>query len=129
MQENNYQEVNEELENYENLFSDNNGEYEFDLEQNNINKDDRENEFSLIATKRLIKQKLYRKGFMETIIDDEKTSEDLLKDTNISKQIEAQEKDDNIIASSDIETLMSDMSDLLEVDSGSADILKGDSDG
>lgn len=53
MQENDYQEVNEEPEYSENLFSDGKGKYESDLEQNEIDKDEREKILSIQDTKEI----------------------------------------------------------------------------
>ena len=76
------------------------------------------------SSKKLLKQKLYRKGFMEIIKDEEKTSEDLLKDTDIEQQINSQVEDENIIESADMETLLSQADELLEDSSVLSDFLK-----
>lgn len=68
------------------------------------------------AAKRLVKQKLYRKGFMTILEDTEKTSEDLIKDTNIQELIEIQERDESIVASTDIEKIALDLEELFAMD-------------
>lgn len=65
------------------------------------------------ASKRLIKQKLYRKGYMDIVLDEEKTSEDLVKDTKIEEQIKVQEEDENIIESTDMETILAEAEEAL----------------
>jgi len=76
------------------------------------------------ASKRLIKQKLYRKGYMDIVNDEEKTSEDLLKDTNIKEQIKKQEEDENIIESTDMETILQEAQEFLEASTNASEILK-----
>lgn len=76
------------------------------------------------SSKRLVKQKLHRRGFMDIIYNEEKTSEDLLKDTKIEEHIKAQEHDENIIASTDIETVISGIDELVGDISNSESILR-----
>lgn len=76
------------------------------------------------GAKRLIKKKLYRKGYMDILHDQEKTSEDLLKDTKIDEQMKQQEQDENIISSTDIETILQEAEEFLQASTNVSEILK-----
>jgi len=61
---------------------------------------------------------------MDILSDEEKTSEDLMKDTNIEEQIRAREEDESIIESTDINTLINDTDDFIESLNNLDDLLK-----
>lgn len=77
------------------------------------------------SSKKLIMQKLYRKGYMEILNDEEKTTEDLMKDTTIAEQIKAQEKDEAIIESADITTIIKESDDTDDALAALDQLLKG----
>jgi hypothetical protein len=58
------------------------------------------------GTMQLIKKKMSRKGYITLLIDDEKTVEDLHKETDIQIAIKAYEDSEDIIASSDAKTIV-----------------------
>ena len=77
------------------------------------------------SSKKLIMQKLYRKGYMEILNDEEKTTEDLMKDTTIAEQIKAQEQDEAIIESADITTIIKESDDTDDALEALDQLLKG----
>ncbi len=87
------------------------------------NQDPRELRRLFNASTKLIKQKLYRKGYMDIVQDQEKTSEDLLKDTNIAEQMKIQAQDENIIESTDIEVIMREAEEFLSSDKTNISLL------
>ena len=64
----------------------------------------------------LIKQKMARKGYIALVLDDEKTVEDLHKETNIKEAIERFEESENIIATSDAKSILETIDEELNVD-------------
>lgn len=76
------------------------------------------------ASKKLIKMKLFRKGYMDILKDEEKTTEDLLKDTNIKQELEARAEDENIIDSIDIKEIVEEADELTSTIGDIEELLK-----
>lgn len=66
----------------------------------------------------LIKQKMARKGYISILLDDEKTVEDLHKETDINEAIKSFEESEDIIATTDAKTILETIDEDLNIDVG-----------